>query len=168
MPVVVQPRLVVMVLPLEADGVCDWSFASGRFPDRLLRDTLRTVLRAPRNLAVLVGQLLRCAEVIALEPRDAVDLRRTRRRAPQRVFVLLVVIAVLGLVEQFDDVVAHRLCHRHNWYDALTGWEASAAGGPAARTLTPAQRALDAQARLATSRELGHERAQIMAMYLGR
>ncbi len=64
----------------------------------------------------------------------------------------------------------HGLRHRYaqDRYEALTGWKAPAAGGPSARTLTPAQRALDAQARQAISRELGHKRTQITAVYLGR
>lgn len=64
----------------------------------------------------------------------------------------------------------HGLRHRYaqDRYEALTGWKAPAAGGPSARLLTPAQRALDTQARQAISRELGHERTQITAVYLGR
>ncbi|MCP1106294.1 integrase domain-containing protein [Serratia nevei] len=64
----------------------------------------------------------------------------------------------------------HGLRHRYaqDRYEALTGWKAPAAGGPSARSLTPAQRALDTQARQAISRELGHERTQITAVYLGR
>ncbi|MFK1433907.1 phage integrase N-terminal domain-containing protein [Pseudomonas aeruginosa] len=64
----------------------------------------------------------------------------------------------------------HGLRHRYaqQRYEALTGWKAPAAGGPSAGELTPAQRALDAQARQAISRELGHERTQITAVYLGR
>ncbi|EQD26191.1 Integrase, partial [mine drainage metagenome] len=61
---------------------------------------------------------------------------------------------------------------RHHYaqvrYEALTGWKAPAAGGPPALGLTPAQRLLDAMARQTTSRELGHERPQITAVYLGR
>ncbi|MCW5140673.1 phage integrase N-terminal domain-containing protein [Burkholderia cenocepacia] len=64
----------------------------------------------------------------------------------------------------------HGLRHRYaqDRYEVLTGWKAPAAGGPSARSLTPAQRAVDAQARQAISRELGHERMQITAVYLGR
>ncbi|HCD6628663.1 phage integrase N-terminal domain-containing protein [Pseudomonas aeruginosa] len=64
----------------------------------------------------------------------------------------------------------HGLRHRYaqQRYEALTGWKAPAAGGPSAGELTPAERALDAQARQAISRELGHERTQITAVYLGR
>ncbi|WP_272016274.1 phage integrase N-terminal domain-containing protein [Pseudomonas aeruginosa] len=63
----------------------------------------------------------------------------------------------------------HGLRHRYaqDRYEVLTGWKA-AAGGPSARELTPAQRIMDAQARQAISRELGHERTQITAVYLGR
>jgi len=53
-------------------------------------------------------------------------------------------------------------------YEVLTGWKAPAAGGPNSRSLTPEQKALDQVARLAISAELGHEREQITAVYLGR
>jgi site-specific recombinase XerC len=61
---------------------------------------------------------------------------------------------------------------RHNYaqgrYLDLTGWKAPAAGGPTSRQLSPNQKAIDRQARLTISRELGHEREQITAVYLGR
>jgi integrase len=61
---------------------------------------------------------------------------------------------------------------RHHYaqarYEALTGWKAPAAGGPGARTLTSTQRAQDVGTRQTISRELGHERLQITAVYLGR
>ena len=53
-------------------------------------------------------------------------------------------------------------------YQALTGWKAPAAGGPVARALTTAQRLQDSLARQTISRELGHERPEITAVYLGR
>lgn len=64
----------------------------------------------------------------------------------------------------------HGLRHRYaqDRYEELTGWKAPAAGGPSARSLTAAQRAIDAKTRQEISRELGHERAQITAVYLGR
>ncbi len=64
----------------------------------------------------------------------------------------------------------HGLRHRYaqDRYEVLTGWKAPAAGGPSARSLTRAQRAVDARARQTISRELGHERTQITAVYLGR
>jgi len=64
----------------------------------------------------------------------------------------------------------HGLRHQYaqNRYEALTGWKAPAAGGPSSKELTPAQRQQDEQARQIISRELGHERTQITAIYLGR
>ncbi len=62
--------------------------------------------------------------------------------------------------------------HRHQYaqtrYRELTGWPAPAAGGPRSRDLTPSQHEADRQARLTISEELGHEREQITAVYLGR
>ena len=92
----------------------------------------------------------------------------------------------------------HGLRHRYAQarYEALTGWKAPTAGGPSARALTPAQCALDEAAREIVqrkargevavksvlglllrrdirprqiiTRELGHARSQITAVYLGR
>ncbi len=64
----------------------------------------------------------------------------------------------------------HGLRHSYaqNRYAELTGWKAPASGGPDSKSLTPKQRQTDRQARLTISRELGHEREQITAAYLGR
>jgi integrase len=53
-------------------------------------------------------------------------------------------------------------------YEVLTGWKAPAAGGSSAKALTVIQRVRDAEARQVVSCELGHERVQITAVYLGR
>jgi hypothetical protein len=53
-------------------------------------------------------------------------------------------------------------------YQELTGWECRARGGPTAKQLTPKQKALDREARLAISREMGHNREQILSVYIGR
>jgi len=53
-------------------------------------------------------------------------------------------------------------------YQELTGWPSPAAGGPLSKSLTPEQGAFDQQARLIISRELGHEREQILTVYIGR
>lgn len=53
-------------------------------------------------------------------------------------------------------------------YEALTGWKAPAAGGPSVRALSLQQRTEDRNARQTISRELGHERIGITAVYLGR
>ena len=52
-------------------------------------------------------------------------------------------------------------------YEELTGWKPPARGGRATNTLSPEQRALDRQARLAISHELGHERLAIVSVYVG-
>jgi hypothetical protein len=61
---------------------------------------------------------------------------------------------------------------RHHYaqarYEALTGWKSPAAGGPTVRTLAPEQRLHDEIARQTISNELGHDRSQITAVYLGR
>lgn len=53
-------------------------------------------------------------------------------------------------------------------YQQLTGWASPAAGGPTSVALTREQRQQDHEARLTISREMGHEREQISAVYLGR
>jgi site-specific recombinase XerC len=53
-------------------------------------------------------------------------------------------------------------------YLELTGWASPAAGGPTSKQRDPEQRDRDQLARLQISRELGHEREQITAVYLGR
>ncbi len=64
----------------------------------------------------------------------------------------------------------HGLRHAYaqNRYEELTGWKCPAAGGPNSKALTPEQKEIDRQARLSISRELGHEREQVTAVYLGR
>ena len=61
---------------------------------------------------------------------------------------------------------------RHHYaqtrYADLTGWKAPAAGGPTSKQMSAEQRGIDRQERLTISRELGHEREQITAVYLGR
>ncbi|MDY0012926.1 MAG: phage integrase N-terminal domain-containing protein [Rhodocyclaceae bacterium] len=61
---------------------------------------------------------------------------------------------------------------RHSYAQAryleLTGWRCPAQGGPTSRQLTPEQKAADRAARLEISRELGHEREAVTAIYLGR
>ncbi|CAB3821620.1 hypothetical protein LMG26854_01496 [Achromobacter aegrifaciens] len=63
----------------------------------------------------------------------------------------------------------HGLRHRYAQmrYEALTGWKAPAAGGPAAGQLGPTERHRDKYARLMISQELGHDRLAIVAVYLG-
>jgi integrase len=53
-------------------------------------------------------------------------------------------------------------------YEELTGWKSPLAGGPATKSLSSEQRALDKGARETVSRELGHDRESITRTYLGR
>lgn len=53
-------------------------------------------------------------------------------------------------------------------YENLTGWKSPAAGGPQSAALSHQQKLLDVSVRMIISRELGHEREQITAVYLGR
>jgi len=65
---------------------------------------------------------------------------------------------------------AHGLRHAYaqQRYQAITGWPCPAKGGPTKRTLSLEQLARDKVAREVVSRDLGHERISIVAMYLGR
>ena len=52
-------------------------------------------------------------------------------------------------------------------FEELTGWQCPAQGGPRRRDLDEALKEKDLEARLAISRELGHERASIVSVYVG-
>lgn len=52
-------------------------------------------------------------------------------------------------------------------YQLESGWTAPAAGGPKGKSLSPLQKQIDTEVRLAISLELGHERKQITGVYLG-
>lgn len=64
----------------------------------------------------------------------------------------------------------HGLRHQYAQmrYEVLTGWKVPAAGGPSQSTLSSDQRLQDSYARQVISRELGHERVQITAVYCGK
>jgi integrase len=104
----------------------------------------RAVLKAARDLAA-GGSLI---------PREDryIDQRRSYDRETTRI-----------------GLRGHGLRHGYaqRRYRELTGWEPPALGGPAVKHLTPAQRESDARARQQISRELGHERPRITAVYLG-
>jgi len=65
-------------------------------------------------------------------------------------------------------VHGHRHAYAQARYRELTGWNAPAAGGPTSKQLSAEQKARDREARLTISRELGHEREQVTAVYLSR
>lgn len=62
--------------------------------------------------------------------------------------------------------------HRHFYaqarYQELTGSACPARGGPTRKQLTPKQRELDREVRQIISREMGHGRTQVVAVYVGR
>ncbi|MCP4407497.1 MAG: integrase, partial [Gammaproteobacteria bacterium] len=64
----------------------------------------------------------------------------------------------------------HGLRHAYaqDRYAEMTGWAAPTAGGPTSKALSRAEKVVDREARLTISCELGHEREQITAVYLGR
>ncbi len=53
-------------------------------------------------------------------------------------------------------------------YLELTGWLCPVCGGPSRQVLSPAQQQKDHAVRLLISKELGHERVEIVAVYLGK
>ena len=53
-------------------------------------------------------------------------------------------------------------------YQELTGRTAPAAGGKPAASLTPEEKAIDREARMTISRELGHARRQVTSVYCGK
>ena len=53
-------------------------------------------------------------------------------------------------------------------YEELTGWRCPVMGGSNRKSLSQEQREQDREARLVVSKELGHEREQVTAVYLGR
>jgi site-specific recombinase XerC len=63
----------------------------------------------------------------------------------------------------------HGLRHRYAQvrYEALTGWASPKAGGPKAAQFDSFQRQSDRDARQQISREIGHERIAVTAVYLG-
>ena len=63
----------------------------------------------------------------------------------------------------------HGLRHRYaqQRYEQLTGWKAPVQDGPRRSELNKENRYIDQQARLEISRELGHERIEIVAIYCG-
>ena len=68
--------------------------------------------------------------------------------------------------------IQHVHGHRHRYaqhrYRELTGRACPSAGGPTSRRLFGDAKAIDRQARLTISSELGHAREQVTAVYLGR
>ena len=67
-----------------------------------------------------------------------------------------------------DHVHGHRHAYAQQRYLVLTGRVCPSAGGKTSKQLSAAEKAADHEARLTISRELGHERESVTAIYLGR
>jgi len=67
-----------------------------------------------------------------------------------------------------DKLHGLRHAYAQRRYEELTGWKSPAAGGLKSQYLTADQKKIDQDVRLLISRELGHEREQVTAVYLGR
>jgi site-specific recombinase XerC len=65
-------------------------------------------------------------------------------------------------------VHGHRHFYAQTRYRELTGWAAPAVGGPHSKELTPDEKAIDREARMTITAELGHGREQVTAVYCGR
>lgn len=120
------------------------------------------------------GGKSRVMPVRTLEQRAALDQARKVAGAGS------LIPAQLQYVDQLDvykgQVAAAGLSKLHGLRHAyaqaryldLTGRAAPAAGGKTSQELTAEEKAVDRAARLQISEELGHEREQITAVYLGR
>jgi hypothetical protein len=71
-------------------------------------------------------------------------------------------------VAGIDHVHGLRHHYAQTRYRELAGLSCPAQGGPTSKQLSPEQKATDLNARLIVSAELGHDRAQVTAIYLGR
>ena len=111
MPVVMQAGFVVVVLALESDRVGQ-ADVLGEFRALFLGFAPCFVLRAPSGLAVVVGEFLRGAEVVALVPGKDVDRQRFGFIGPERVFFEVVTTFVGRLADEADGFVADGLGHR--------------------------------------------------------
>ena len=79
-----------------------------------------------------------------------------------RVYVRQIMNAGLSKMHGLRHAYAQRR------YFELTGWRCPHAGGPGRKALTEEQRYVDKVARLTISKELGHEREQVVSVYIGR
>jgi site-specific recombinase XerC len=116
----------------------------------------RTVPIRTKEQRILLEQAKRLAGVGALIPRGRSYIEQLRIYERHT--------ANAGLSKM------HGLRHAYaqQRYLELTGWPSPHGSGPNKKDLTPAEQEADLQARLTISKELGHVREQITAVYLGR
>lgn len=67
----------------------------------------------------------------------------------------------------FDRLHGLRHAYAQQRYEELTGWKSPIQGGPNRRDLPEELKQRDTDARLTISREMGHERLEIVAVYIG-
>ena len=104
-PIVVQPCFVIVVLALKTNRIGQ-SFLPCPFRALFFDFPPRFVLRAPGDLASVVGQFLWRAQVVALVPRQYVYRQRLRGVRPQPVFIDVVGTGVTRLGQQAHRLVA--------------------------------------------------------------
>ena len=121
---------MIVVLALKPDRILQ-ALALCPFRALLFDFTPRAVLRAPGDLAGVVGQFLWCAEVITLVPRQYVYRQRLRGVRPQRVLVDVVGTGVTRLGQQAHRLVAQGLGHGDEaagFVEVVNGFAARAIG----------------------------------------
>lgn len=67
----------------------------------------------------------------------------------------------------FSKMHGLRHAYAQRRYEELAGWKSPVAGGPKRRELNSADHDKDTEVRLLISKELGHERLDVVAVYLG-
>jgi len=116
----------------------------------------RTVPIRTREQRALLEQAKQLAGLGALIPRDRTYVEQ------MRIYERHTANAGLSRMHGLRHAYAQQR------YRELTGWPSPHAGGPSKKALTLAQQQTDREARLTISKELGHVREQITAVYIGR
>lgn len=120
------------------------------------------------------GGRKRSIPIISFEQRDLID--RIHAIAGQKSLIPAEYSLKqwMGKYERVISKFGLRNLHglRHGYaqrrYRDLAGWDSVFAGGPSKKQMSPEQQAIDVQARLQVSQELGHNRLEITDVYLGR
>ena len=105
------------------------------------------------------------------------DLLNEIRQFSDRNSLIPTDLSYIKHLKIYEDAITKAGLHkmhglRHQYaqqrYHTLTSRLCPAAGGKASKALTPEEKIRDNEARLIISKELGHEREQVTAIYLGR
>ncbi len=119
------------------------------------------------------GGKARTIPVLTQEQREALDFAKQIARKGSLIPTHLNYHEQVNRYEKQTIKVGFRRLHglRHRYaqwrYETLTGWQSPHAGGSKRSELTEQQKPIDKQARLTISKELGHERLQIVSTYVG-